>query len=278
MDMRTRSAYVTGGLGYLVPSQKRPFNYMFQPPEGTPWQNCEYEQRDCRIRNARQVASMTSLESTGFELFNAPTVVNDFYDEQQVIDFYYREVEALAISITSGIQAVVFDHLLRHREHGRPALTFGRDGGGSNPAAVGRVHNDYTEESGRRRLRLVLPDAAPDHPFLILNFWRPVLHPVFDTPLAVCDARSFPMKDWVASDVIYPNRTGEIYLGKYADAHAWYYYPAMTPDEVLVFKSYDSRLDSHARMTPHCAFDDPTAPADLPPRRSIEIRCLVILD
>jgi hypothetical protein len=52
----------------------------------------------------------------------------------------------------------------------------------------------------------------------------------------------------------------------------------MTPDEVLVFKSYDSRLDMPARMTPHCAFDDEAAPPDAPLRRSIEVRCMVILD
>jgi hypothetical protein len=105
-----------------------------------------------------------------------------------------------------------------------------------------------------------------------------MMHPALDTPLAVCDARSFPMHDWVACELIYPTRTGEIYLGKYADSHRWYYYPAMAPDELLVFKTYDSRLDSPARMTPHCAFDDPTAPADAPLRQSIEARCLVILD
>jgi hypothetical protein len=278
MDTTSRNTWVTGSLGYLVPSSQRPFNYMFPPPQGVPWHNGDYEQRQCVVRNARQLASAHSLESTGFELLAAPTAIQDFVDEAQVKAIYYREVEALAIALTGGTRAVVFDHLLRQREAGRPTLSFGRDGGGADPAAVGRVHNDYTEVSGRRRRQLVLPDVLDDHPFLILNFWRPVQHPAFDTPLAVCDARSFPARDWVAGDVIYPTRTGEIYLGKYADTHAWYYYPGMTPGEVLVFKTYDSRLDSHARMTPHCAFDDPSAPADAPPRRSIETRCLVILD
>jgi hypothetical protein len=278
MESRDRGAYVTGGLGYLIPSAQKPFNYMFEPPAGTPWQNCEYERRYCPIHDARQVSSAVALEATGFELFDAPTAIRDFHDERQVTDVYYREVEALAKDITGGIRAVVFDHLVRRREEGRPALSFGRAGDGSKPAAVGRVHNDYTEDSGRRRLKLALPDCAPDHPFVILNFWRPIANPAIDTPLAVCDARSFPMRDWVASDIFYPARTGEIYLGKYSDAHSWYYYPAMTPAEVLVFKSYDSRLDNPARMTPHCAFDDPTAPEDAPLRRSIEVRCLVVLD
>jgi hypothetical protein len=270
--------HVTAGLGYVLSPQQRLFNYMFQPPEGKPWHNGEYEQRDCRIHDARSVASAVGLEMTGFELLDAPSKVGDFYDDRQVTEVYYRELEAIARSIAGASQASVFDHQRRHREPGRPALTFGRAGDGTQPSAVGRVHNDYTEESGRRRLQLVLPDAMPDHPFMIVNFWRPIIDPALDTPLALCDARSFPRKDWVTSDLIYPSRTGEIYLGKYSNTHAWYYYPAMSPDEVLVFKSYDSRLDCHARMTPHCAFDDPTTPADAPPRRSMEARCLVILD
>lgn len=273
-----KNTHVTASLGYLAPSPQRPFNYMFPPPPDTPWHNCEYERRDCRIHDARQLASAVSLESTGFELLDAASGVGDFGDKRQVTDIYYRELEEIARSMTGGTRAVVFDHTLRRREEGRPALSFGRDGGGPVPAAVGRVHNDYTENSGPRRRNEVLADAAPDHPFLILNFWRPVVHPALDTPLALCDARSFPAADWVTGELIYPTRTGEIYLGKYSASHAWYYYPAMAPGELLVFKSYDSRRDSHARMTPHCAFDDPTAPEDAPLRQSIEARCLVLLD
>lgn len=276
MDAKVRSDHVIGGLGYVIPPAQKPFNYMVEPPQGQPWHNCEYEQRDCRIHDARPLSSAMSLESTGFELLDAPSSVEDFRDDRQVTGIYYREIEELAKQLAGGARAIVFDHLVRQREHGRPPLTFGRES--AQPAAVGRVHNDYTETSGRRRFYLTLSDAAPEQPFVILNFWRPVRHVAFDAPLAVCDARSFPARDWVESDLIYAERTGEIYLGKYSASHAWYYYPAMTPSELLVFKTYDSRLDSPARMVPHCAFADPTAPDDAPPRTSIEIRCLVVLD
>jgi hypothetical protein len=251
---------------------------MFQPPDGLPWENCPYEQRPCRIADARRSASALSLELNGFQLLDSPSALADFHDDRKVRDIYYPELEALAARLMGGGRAVVFDHLFRQRDAARPTSSFGRDGAGPHVAPVGRVHNDYTELSGRRRLELVLPDAPPDAPFAILNFWRPVHHPVVDTPLAVCDTRSFAPRDWVEGDIVYPQRTGEIYLARYSAAHRWYYYPAMRPDEVLVFKTYDSRLDRPARMTPHCAFDDPAAPPDAPPRRSIEARCLVLLD
>lgn len=280
MDTRSavaNHAHVGATLGYAMPSRERTFQYMYDPPPGIAPTNCAYDLRPVRISDARRVSS-PALDVTGFELIDAPSAVGDFYDENEVRDVYYRELQELALQLTGGRKAAVFDHLLRRREEGRPALSMGRRGDGTNPAAVGRVHNDYTEASGMRRFSMVFPEERDMPPFVILNFWRPVLHPAIDTPLAICDARSFAPADWMPSDIIYRERTGEIYLGSYAESHRWYYYPGLTPSEVLVFKSYDSRRDMPARMTPHCAFDDETAPADAPLRRSIEARCLVILD
>ena len=43
--------------------------------------------------------------------------------------------------------------------------------------------------------------------------------------------------------------------------------------------SFDSRDDGNtALLTPHTAFEDPTAPADAPFRQSIELRALVFYD
>lgn len=61
--------------------------------------------------------------------------------------------------------------------------------------------------------------------------------------------------------------------GAGAAAHSWWYASRMTPDEALLFKIYDSKLDGRARRVPHTAFaagDDSG-----PPRQSIEVRCLV---
>jgi hypothetical protein len=43
----------------------------------------------------------------------------------------------------------------------------------------------------------------------------------------------------------------------------------------VLIKCYDSKEDGRARFTAHTAFDDPTVPANAPPRESIEIRTLV---
>ena len=45
---------------------------------------------------------------------------------------------------------------------------------------------------------------------------------------------------FVATDLIYPDRTGEIYYMKFNPAHRWFYAPAMRDDEIMLIKCYDS--------------------------------------
>ena len=80
--------------------------------------------------------------------------------------------------------------------------------------------------------------------------------------------------DFVPSDLVYRDRTGEIYRVTYNRAHRWFYVPEMQADEAILIKCYDSAPDK-PRFTAHSAFEDPTAPADVLPRESIELRTLV---
>ena len=272
---------VIAPMGYLRPTTLRPCNYMYEPPTGTPWSNCEFDLHPMTIGDARASSLAPSIHREGFELWDAPSSLHDFFDEDAVLRNYYPEMAELARAVTGGQRAVIFDHQVRRREAGRPALAFGRQGDGSNPAAVGRVHNDYSEESGRRRLALVLGSQgirAPVRHFSIVNIWRSIAGPVEDTPLAVCDARSIAMADLVPAEIRYPDRSGEIFLVEHAAEHRWAYFSRMDRHEALVFKQYDSRANGVARFTPHAAFDLPDVPPDAPLRQSIELRCLVIHD
>ena len=110
--------------------------------------------------------------------------------------------------------------------------------------------------------------------FAIVNVWRPIRGPLPDAPLAVCDATSVVFTDFVPSDLVYRERTGETYRVRYNPAHRWFYVPEMRVDEAILIKCYDSAEDK-ARFTAHSAFEDPTAPPDVLPRESIELRTLV---
>jgi hypothetical protein len=109
----------------------------------------------------------------------------------------------------------------------------------------------------------------------VINLWRPIRGPVRDAPLAMADGTTVAPEDLIASDLIYPNRSGETYSVKYNPNHRWFYFPEMTADEALLLKCYDSAADGRTRFGPHTAFVDPTTPPDTPPRESIEIRALV---
>jgi hypothetical protein len=69
------------------------------------------------------------------------------------------------------------------------------------------------------------------------------------------------------------DRIGELQLALYNPQHRWYWYPAMTMDEAVLIKTYDSATDGRIRFTIHSAFTDPGAAVDSPPRESMETRC-----
>jgi hypothetical protein len=93
-------------------------------------------------------------------------------------------------------------------------------------------------------------------------------------PLALGDAGSLRADDVLATDLIYPDRVGEIYSIAYDPAQRWFYFPEMSRDEVVLIKTYDSD-PARARFSAHGAFADPNFPDPEVLRESIEIRALV---
>lgn len=102
-----------------------------------------------------------------------------------------------------------------------------------------------------------------------------MLGPVMDQPLVLCDAQKIKENDLVAMERRAEERTGELQVALYSPEQRWYYYPAMTRDEALLFKTYDSELDGRTRFTPHSSIADPRAGKGVLPRESLESRCLV---
>jgi hypothetical protein len=167
----------------------------------------------------------------------------------------------------------IFDHTVRRRVRGADDRAPGLP---RQPAT--RVHVDHTEKSGPQRVRDFMGDAAEallQGRVQVINLWRPIRGPLRDAPLAVCDARSVAPNDLVPADLVYRHRVGETYAVTFNPSHRWFYVPDMQPDEALLLKCFDSAKDGRARFAPHTAFEDPTAPADILPRESIELRTLV---
>jgi hypothetical protein len=225
------------------------------------------------IFDGRAVADSFSLDREGFALVRHPTAVRDFYDDREVRKVYYPAAEAFIRATLRADRVVIFDHTVRRRVEGAADI---RGAGPRQPAT--RVHVDQTDTSGANRVREHLPVEADElvkGRVQVINLWRPIRGPVRDAPLALCDATSVAADDLIASDLIYPNRSGETYSVKFNPNHRWFYFPEMRADEALLLKCYDSATDGRARFAPHTAFIDPTTPRDAPPRESIELRTLV---
>jgi hypothetical protein len=265
--------HVEAALSYIEPTNGKPRSLEYGPAMGMPRTTATYRDRRVSIHDVRPVASALSLDREGFQLITAPTGVEDFSDDEEIRDRYYAEAISLLKGLTGASRVVVFDHTIRRRISGVEDRT---DGVPRQP--VPRVHNDYTAKSGPQRVRDLLADEAGDllrRRFCVINVWRPLRGPLQDAPLAVADARSIDGEDLVATDLVYPDRTGEIYYVKFSPSHRWFYAPAMSRDEVMLIKCFDSSDDGRARFVPHAAFSDPTMPRDALPRESIELRTLV---
>jgi len=255
------------------------------------------------IHNARLLAD-ASLDSTGFQLEHHRSRVANWHDGRQVAQLYYPEINALVKKITGATHAFSNNHLLRQSEPER---------GGNGPLAklmsqsrgpVLTAHNDFAESYGEGIINTVEHGGLPhtqtfglteplmkagisaqelrNSRLMVINTWRSVgPEPLRRFPLAVADRRSVP-HECLRSNLIGKTPSGQprggidVYSAHYDPAHRWYYYPEMTPDEVLLWKGYDS-AEIPMQATLHTSFEDMNAPDDAAERLSIEVRVLCVL-
>jgi hypothetical protein len=239
--------------------------YVGEPPPGAVGWNGIDDPHDVLVQDGRGRESEFTLDRNGFTLLRSPTQVRDFYSREEVKAVYYPEVERLLRDALGASRVVVFDHNVRNS--GRDDL--------AQPSR--RVHNDHTVNSAPRRVRDHLREDAEEllkHRFGIVNVWRPIRGPVLDSPLALCDARSFTDADLIPSDLVYRHVRGETSSVEFKPEHRWYYFSQMKPDEVLLIRIHDSADDGRARLSFHISFENPAAPG-APPRESIEVRALL---
>lgn len=266
--------HVEASLSYLLDSGEKPVTYLYDPPPGVPARSGKSRRFPTTVFEARPILGQLSLDRQGFVLVRADTAVKNFYDAGEVRAVYYPEVERLVRRVTGASRVHVFDHNVRCAPMAKR-----KENGAREPVKF--AHNDYTLKSGPQRVRDLLPAEADQllkHRFAVINVWRPIRGPVEESPLAVCDAWSIAQRDWIASDLKYRDRTGEVYSITFNPNHRWFYFPQMQRDEVLLLKCYDSTDDGRARFTAHTAFDDPTSPPGASARESIETRTLVFFE
>lgn len=194
-------------------------------------------------------------------------------DDSGVREQFYPEVVEMLKRTTGAKRVLVFDHTIRTAKNAGKKLT--QESNTSQRAPVRLVHCDYTAESGPVRVRQLLNGEADDllsRRVAFLNVWKP-LAKVEEMPLAMCDVTSSPPEDFFKLFLRYRERTGENYVMKHSPEHKWFYFPGMTPDQVILLKTYDSD-EGRAKFVGHSAFQDPDSAPNAPMRESIEIRTI----
>jgi hypothetical protein len=269
-------AETTATLRYLIATGERPIYIASRGGADAALSiGAEFEDRTVVIHDARQLNPPPSLDREGFTLAQHRTAVTDFYNLEGNAGLYEAEITELVLAAIGAGGVFVFDHTLRSDSADIRGQRATRE-----PATV--IHNDYTDASARKRLRDLLPDSEARQRlqgrFAIINVWRSIQGPVWNSPLACCDATTLAPGDLIASERRAHDRIGELELVSWNPAHRWYYYPEMQATEALLIKTFDSADDGRATRTIHSAFDNPQAPADAPPRESIESRMLVFFD
>lgn len=268
-DLKTR-------IRYLIPGAEKPVYYASQGGGDAAMNiGAEFEDREVQVLDARALQPPATLDAQGFCLRSHEVGERDFYRAGDFLPLYEEEIKAMILGETGGSDALVFDHTLRSDSQEIRGERLTRE-----TASV--IHNDYTDASAGKRLRDLLPAEQAERRlqkrFAIVNLWRSIGGPVLTTPLACCDAKTIDPADLVAVERRAVERVGELELVTWNPHHRWYYYPAMTRDEVLLIKTFDSAMDGRARRSIHTAFDNPLAPPEAAPRESMESRLLVFFD
>jgi hypothetical protein len=257
---------IVARMNFCIPGEK----VIFYPTDRAKSQ-WPYREHEVRIADMRPIAGDLALEHNGFVLVNQTSAVSDFFDAEEVERKYVPEVIDLLGRLTGADKVITFGTMVR---------TDAKDAAEGNLPAYG-AHVDYGDRTVRQFATDVLgkKEAARwlECRYMLINVWRPI-SVVRRAPFAVCDARTVDASDMNDSEVRGglgdPNRpTLYGFAVAFNPEQRWYYVPQMRPDEVLIFKLFDSD-PSAVQWSAHSAFEHPDTPPDAPPRQSIEMRTI----
>lgn len=252
------------------------------------------------IHDIRTQSPQPHLNDNGYEVDIFPTklteeqLLNNTTPEgkQFIRDNYWPELVELIEAKTGAApgNVVPWHFSVRKQTLGyHPDEVFFMKTGVSQPAST--VHIDNSHQTAEDHLRRELgPDEAERRlaahkRWAIVNVWRPINEGgVKRWPLMLVDHSG------VEGGFNFEKHTGAVWRSnnpeyykshdnfiKYDPGYVFRYVSNMMPDEVLLFRDYDSRRDK-VRGTPHGGFQDDATADDAPARRSIEVRLFVFWD
>ena len=270
----TTGTTVQSTFKYTTDTGVAPEVYFYEPPAGTKWRESGDDPHQVTVHDGWDRAKSFSLDREGFALREFHSEFAQWDDDAAIRAQLYPEVEAFVKKTVGAKRVIIFDHTIRAQSNVNQTRS---EHSTSRRAPVMNIHCDYTPNSGPLRVRQLLPNEADElfkHRVAFYNFWKPLKRTVEERPLAMCDVTTSTDRDFITMKLRYRDRDGEIYVMRYSPRHRWWYFPRMTPDDVILLKTYESETDGRARFVGHSAFEDPNTPPDAPMRESIEIRTM----
>ncbi|KAK5995287.1 hypothetical protein PT974_03688 [Cladobotryum mycophilum] len=224
----------------------KPYSLRFTPQDGSPRHNLMVEMRDVAIYDARSLHP--SMEKNGFALTSFPTKMayKDFDDEDKISAIYALELKEHLQTLFRARHVKVIDYAVRRRHPDFPVST-GTEYADQQPARL--VHLDFSHDEGIRMLRTLYGARAEE---VLGHRWQIIKGPLFDWPLAVCDAQTFDAtRDSQVSDAVYPEWAYENVLVHSHPDQRWYYFYALEESETMLFKCTDSDVQACGQVVVH---------------------------
>ncbi len=231
--------------------------------------------RDIVVHDARTAAGAgLGLETSGFALV-AHATSSAGTDRDRRRAEYHPEMLDLVQRESGALHTFMLGDLVRTEDQSNFNFAYARfvhcD---YNAASIGSMSGALLERNG--------VEPEPSWIYAWYNTWQPFDRPARQQPLALLDVRSLAPGDLI--DYRYTGYEtgadadgGLVAAPVYNPAHRWWYYPDMTPGEVLLTKQNDARA-GHTTQCPHTSFFDATQPDDVAPRRSVETRILAVFE
>ncbi|KAL2292498.1 hypothetical protein FJTKL_09462 [Diaporthe vaccinii] len=244
--------------------------------------------RKMTICDIRGMEDQFGLDRNGFKFVKLPSKHRSTEDDETIKTQWYPEVAEVIEKLTGASTVHIFNHCIR--QCNEPVSKGKLDPLGRwLAAASGHPHVDYAArpEDIRGTLEELKFPADIARRFetssrsAFVNAWRPI-KTVRRDPLAVADASTVPGLDYqIRARQFRPSgvRSANYVMshGATEDRHAWYYMHEMQPDELVVFRNYDTKRDVPGWRCPHTAFEI-AGTEDQPVRESIEIRAVCFWD
>ena len=179
-----------------------------------------------------------SLDGAGFKLVDHQSAVADLGNRESAVD-YAHEIEALLLAETGADRVIVT---------GAPILRFsertGKAGSSDNSYPARFAHVDISDATGLEFSAKRDPEGQAAYKRAAhYNVWRVLSDAPQDVPLALCDARTLSGNELIHADAIFDSPSGdwsfEGYVVAHDPSHQWMWFPDMTSDEAIIFKTHD---------------------------------------